>query len=155
MIVRKIRSEDIGSVTELIRRNLDEVMLKYHSVQIIDKIKSHNTVAQLANKIKWKEIFVVELNSEIVATGALANFGDNETPKYSISNFFVKPEFHSQGIGRSLFNHLIEVYKPKNLKELHVPSSRNGVRFYVKMGFIQDVEQKDLDEEITWMTMKT
>lgn len=95
---------------------------------------------------------MAEINDEIVATGVLANFGNDEAPKYSISNFFVKPELHGQGIGRSLFNHLFEVFKSKNVHDLHVPSSRNAVKFYEKMGFVEDIEQNDIKDEITWMT---
>ncbi len=104
------------------------------------------------NQMNWKEIFVVEIDGEIVATGALANFGDNEAPKYSISNFFVKPELHRQGIGKSLFNQLFKIFKSKSVKDLYVSSSRNAVEFYEKMGFVQDLEQIDIQDEITWMT---
>lgn len=152
MKIRKMESQDVGAVAELIRRNFDEVMPKYHSINIIEEFKNHNTAVKLMNQMNWKEIFVVEIDDEIVATGALANFGDNKAPKYSISNFFVKPEFHWQGIGRSLFNHLFEIFKSKSVKDLHVPSSRNAVEFYEKMGFVQDLEQIDIKDEITWMT---
>jgi ribosomal protein S18 acetylase RimI-like enzyme len=152
MKIRKMENQDITAVEELIRRNFDEVMSKYHSINIIDDFKNHNTAEKLMNQMNWKEIFVVEINDELVATGALANFGNNEVPKYSISNFFVKPELHGQGIGRSLFNYLFEVFKGKNVKDLHVPSSRNAVKFYEKMGFVEDLEQNDIKDEITWMT---
>lgn len=153
MKIRKMENKDITAVSELIRRNFDEIMSKYHSQYIIEDFKSRNTADKLIIQMNWKEIFVVEKDNEIVATGALANFGNNEVPKYSISNFFVKPELHGQGIGRSLFNHLSEVFKAKNVKDFHVPSSRNAAEFYEKMGFVQDLEQKDLHEEITWMTI--
>ena len=153
MKIRKLESVDIPFVAELIKRNFDEVIIKHHSFHIIEDFKSRNTTDKIEKQMKWKEIFVVELNGEIVATGALANFGNVEIPKYSISNFFVKPELHSQGIGRKLFNHLFELFRSKNVKDLHVPSTRNGLRFYEKMGFIKDLEQNDLHEEITWMTM--
>jgi ribosomal protein S18 acetylase RimI-like enzyme len=152
MKIRKMESQDVVAVAELIRRNFDEVMSKYHSIHIIEEFKNHNTPEKLMNQMNWKEIFVVEINDEVVATGALANFGDTEAPKYSISNFFVKPELHGRGIGRSLLNYLFEVFNGKYVKDLHVPSSRNAVKFYEKMGFVQDLEQIDIEDEITWMT---
>lgn len=45
------------------------------------------------------------------------------------------------------------MYKGKEVMDFHVPSSRNAVEFY-KMGFVQNLEKKDLEEEITWMTLK-
>ena len=154
MKIRKMKSKDVTIVAELIKRNFDEIMSQYHSNEVIEIFKNLNTREKLLSQMDWKEIYVVEINDEVVATGALANFGNGETPKYSISNFFVKPELHGQGIGRKLFSHLLEVFKSKNVKYLHVPSSRNAVKFYEKMGFVQDLEQKDLHDEITWMTLK-
>lgn len=154
MDIRRIESEDVAAVAELIRRNFDEVMIKYHSVSILEQFKNHNTAMNIWEQMTWKEIFVTEASNDIVATGALADFGENGAPKYSISNFFVKPELHRQGIGRSLFNYLLAVCKTKKVRDLHVPSSRNGLKFYEKMGFVPDNEQKDLAEEITWMTLK-
>jgi GNAT superfamily N-acetyltransferase len=78
---------------------------------------------------------------------------DVENPKYCVSNFFVKPELHNRGIGRLLFEKILETAKLKGTKLLHVPSSRDGVGFYEKMGFIIDEIQNDIEDEITWMTI--
>jgi N-acetylglutamate synthase-like GNAT family acetyltransferase len=51
MKIRKVESRDIHAVAELIRRNFDEVMIKYHSVNIIEEFKNHNTAyCREANK---------------------------------------------------------------------------------------------------------
>jgi GNAT superfamily N-acetyltransferase len=154
MIVRKIEEKDIEQVVGLMIRNFDEVMSECHSKDIIEKYKSHNTPENIKAQMLWKEIFVIEDNFEIVATGALANFGDEQNPKYCVSNFFVKPELHKKGIGKVLFNKIFETAKEKGTGLLHVPSSRNGVGFYEKMGFDKDEMQSDIADEITWMTMK-
>jgi ribosomal protein S18 acetylase RimI-like enzyme len=153
MIVRKIEEQDVESVSGLMARNFDEVMSHYHSKHIIEKFKSHNTPELVKTQMLWKEIFVVEDDGGVVATGALANFGDSENPKYSVSNFFVKPELHNRGIGSLLFGKLLETAKEKKAELLHVPSSRNAVGFYEKMGFVKDEIQNDIEDEITWMTM--
>lgn len=49
----------------------------------------------------WKDILIALENDEITATGAVANFVDQQNPRYSISNFFVKPELHRQGLGNN------------------------------------------------------
>lgn len=153
MMLREIVGQDVECISSLMARNFDEVMSKYHSKHIIEKFKNHNTPEKVKNQMLWKDIFVVEGDGEIVATGALANFGDVENPKYSVSNFFVKPELHNRGIGRFLFEKIFETAKEKKAEILHVPSSRNGIGFYEKMGFVKDEIQNDLDDEITWMTM--
>ena len=153
-MVREIVVQDVEFVSSLMARNFDEVMSQYHSKHIIGKFKNYNTPEKVKNQILWKDIFVVEDDGEIVATGALANFGDALNPKYSVSNFFVKPELHNRGIGRFLFKKIFETTKEKKASILHVPSSRNSIGFYKKIGFVQDEIQNDFNDEITWMTMK-
>lgn len=153
MNIREIRKEDINKVIDFINRNYDEVMIKKHSKDVMEKFKKHNTLENWENQMKWKKIFVVENDEEVIATGALANFGDNTSPKYCISNFFVEPQNHSKGIGKLLFKHILETAKDNKIKFLHVPSSRTGFKFYKKMGFVEDNIQNDEVDEITWMTM--
>ncbi|WP_027339262.1 GNAT family N-acetyltransferase [Halonatronum saccharophilum] len=153
MKIREMKEYDIGFVWKLIRNNFDKVMIKYHSKEIVEKFKKHNKPEKLKEQMKWKEIYVVEENDEIVGTGAIANFGDDNLPKYSVSNFFVKPELHKRGIGRFIFEHLLEIVKEKDVNKFHVPSSKSGLKFYKKMGFIEDKVQPDKKDEIIWMTM--
>lgn len=153
MIHRKIKDDDIKEVSLIIINNL-EIMRKYHSKEIIDKFISHNTAENLRKQMSWKDILVVEKNKEIIATGAIANFGEKQIPKYCISNFFVKPELHRKGIGKTLFNELKKLAKAKGAKVLHVPSSRNAVGFYSSMSFKIDNLQPDTKDEITWMSAK-
>lgn len=153
MIVRKIEEKDIECVSSLMTRNFDEVMSKYHSIDIIEKFKNHNTPEEIRTQMYWKEIFVIEDENIIIATGALANFGDAESPKYCVSNLYVKPELHNKGLGRLLFERILKTAKEKGTDFLHVPSSRNAIGFYEKMGFITNEIQNDTADEITWMTM--
>ncbi len=145
--------KDIPAVSSIIARNFNEIMAKDHSADVIERFRDHNTNDELAKQMEWKEIFVVTDKDAVIATGAIADFSSNEDPKYSISNFYVIPEMHKKGIGRNLFLFLKEKVQMKNVHTLHVPSSRNAVGFYSKVGFIADKEQPDEKDEITWMTM--
>ncbi|MBB6217341.1 N-acetylglutamate synthase-like GNAT family acetyltransferase [Anaerosolibacter carboniphilus] len=154
MFIRKINEGDLEEVAHIIQRNFDEVMIQKHAREIVEKFRDRNKIEDLRQQMTWKDIYVVEIEGEIVATGALANFGDTATPKYSVSNFHVKPEHHKNGIGKALFNYLFHEAKNMNIDFLHVPSSRTGYDFYEKMGFIKDEAQRDEADEIIWMTMK-
>jgi len=155
MEVRKIRQEDIGKVVGIVNRNYDEVMVSFHTKEVIWKFKEHNTLENWQRQMTWKEIFVVEdAVNEIIATGALANFGDENRSKYCISNFFVCVERQKSGAGKLLLNHIVQLAKSKGIDTLHVPSSRSGFEFYGKMGFVKDEIQNDEIDEITWMTLK-
>jgi len=153
MIIRKMEESDIDSVYEIIEKNFDGIMSEYHSKNVVEKFKNNNNPDRLRTQMQWKDIFVVENENGVIATGALANFGNDDSSKYSISNFYIIPEQHQSGIGRKLFNHLLTLAKSKDVNVLHVPSSRNAIGFYEKMGFIIDDIQNDLEDEITWMKM--
>lgn len=153
MKIRRIQEADLWTVAYIIRRNLDEVMAEQHSPAVIEKYKNQNTQEKLLKQMDWKEIYVVEDHSGIIATGAIASFGGQNKPRYSISNFFVKPELQHKGVGKLLMEHLLNEARKKNALTLHVPSSNNAVAFYAKMGFVTDKIQDDREDEITWLTM--
>jgi N-acetylglutamate synthase-like GNAT family acetyltransferase len=150
--IRPIVEKDIPSVVALILQNLDEVMPKYHSLKVLAKTKLKMTPDQFRAQIKWKQIFVIESEGEIIATGALANFGTSETPKHCVSNVFVKVDRQNQGVGKFLMEHLFYSARTNQIEILHVPSSLNAVPFYQHLGFIRNEAQPDLADEVTWMT---
>ncbi len=152
MNIRPIQEKDIPVVVDLILQNYDEVMPNYHSPGVLEKSRSKVTPDQIRAQMNWKQIFVVESEGEIVATGALANFGTPEIPKHSVSNVFVRIDLQNQGIGRSLMEHLFLSSRNKSIELLHVPSSLNAISFYQKNGFMKSEEQPDFADEITWMT---
>lgn len=67
-----------------------------------------------------------------------------------ISLFFVNKKFHCHGVGRSLFNSVLE---NSNAKEITVNSSRYAVEFYHKLGFT-DVDKEQLTDGIRYTPMK-
>lgn len=154
MLVRLAHKDDIGAISNLINRNFDEVISNFHSGRVIGKFKEYNSKDNLAKQLLWKKVYVAEDNGEIVGTGAFANLSDNVVPKYSLSNLYVLPEKHHQGIGRCIFHVLKNDAVKQKTKSFHVPSTRNGAAFCEKMGFVVDAVQLDLEDEITWMTMK-
>ena len=155
MKIRAAEEQDVKQIKFLLDRNFDEIMSAYHSKAILEKFKSHNSNENLLNQLKWKKVYVAEDDAgEVIATGAFANFGSAEKPKYSVSNLYVIPENHAKGIGRMLFETLLEEAKANSAGSFHVPSSRNAIGFYEKMGFSVDGDQPEAGDEITWMTMR-
>lgn len=100
----------------------------------------------------WKHIRVVRADHWIVATGAVANFGNQDAPRYCVSMFFVLPEWHGRRTGKALLDHLLALLREHGIHTCHVPSSRNAVGFYRKAGFLPDAVQPDHADEITWMS---
>jgi len=153
MTIRPIGDDDIPSVVEMMLRNWDGVLARYHSPEIVQKFRGEVTPGWLKRQMGWKQVFVAEEPGEIIATGALADFGRPGSPKPSVSQFYVRPDLHGQGIGRTLMGHLLRVAREQGCPELHVPSSRNAVPFYAAAGFNVDAGQPDTADEITWMTL--
>ncbi|MDR2505686.1 MAG: GNAT family N-acetyltransferase [Oscillospiraceae bacterium] len=137
----------------LLTRNFDEVLSKAHSPEIVKKFKEELSTENLTLQLSRKKVYVMVDDATVIGTGAFANFGTREQPKWSVSNLYVLPENHRQGIGKQLIERLIQDAQYESAKELHVPSSRNAVGFYQKMGFVIDSAQPDFADEITWMTL--
>ena len=154
MIIRQIQDDDVPLVIEMILRNWDEVLSKHHSAEIVRKFRSEVNSEWLLRQMEWKQIWVVEDAGSIVATGALADFGEQGSPKPCISQFFVLPDLHRQGIGMRLLEHILDLVRESGCKRVHVPSSLNAVSFYESVGFVVDEKQPNQVDEITWMSME-
>jgi len=153
MMIRPMKEEDAPSVVEMMLSNWDGIMSKYHSQAVVAKFRGEVTPDWLVRQMGWKKVFVVEEDDEILATGALADFGKPGAPRLSVSQFFVQPHLHRQGIGKRLMGHLIQIARDGGCSLLQVPSSRNAVPFYASVGFAVDTTQPDEGDEITWMTV--
>jgi len=154
MEIRKAEIKDIEQVKLIIDRNFDEILSKHSSKAIIEKFKAHNSLESLSYQLTWKTVFIAEQDNKVIGTGAFVNYGNFDESKYCVSNLFIMPEFHARGIGTLLFKRLLQEAKDKSVDTLHVPSNKNAISFYKKMGFAEDKEQLETADGITWMTMK-
>ena len=143
----------IPHIRNISHRNFDEVLSKVHSSEIVMNCKAAHSIENLTAHLSWKKVYVMLDDDMVVGTGAFANFGTAEQPKWSVSNLYVLPERHGKGIGRQIIQQLIHDAQHEAAKNLHVPSSRNAIGFYQRMGFVVDSVQPDVAGEITWMTL--
>lgn len=64
---------------------------------------------------------------------------------WNLSNLFVDPAYHHQGIARQLINKALEECKTRSPKQaVHLNASRYAVNFYQKLGFVPNGEPRDL-----------
>lgn len=153
MQVRKAKEDDLERIHDLLCRNFDEVLAKQHSERIINKYRTENSPENLANQLQWKTMYVADQNGEIVGTGAFANMGVVGYPKHTVSNLFVAPEKHNQGIGRAIFEQLLSDAKRSGGSDLHAKATAGSVGFFLKIGFVVASEQPDAYDDITWLIM--
>ena len=153
MLIRRMRDDDAEPVVELALANYDGVMAEHHTAEILAGFRADVTPQLFRDQMAWKRVFVTEEAGEVVATGALVDFGSPGSPKYTVSQFYVRSDVHGRGIGTGLLAHICEAASSTGADRLHVPSSRNAIGFYEHAGFSVDSAQPDAAIEITWMTM--
>ena len=153
MLIRPMSEGDVAAVVDLTLANYDGVLAKHHTAGILAGFRADITPQFFREQLAWKQVFAVEEAGEVVATGALADFGTPDEPRYTVSQFYVCSDLHGRGIGRRLLEHLVATTRELGVDSLHVPSRRNAIPFYRHAGFSVDVLQPDAATEITWMTM--
>ncbi|MFT4930015.1 MAG: putative acetyltransferase [Phenylobacterium sp.] len=72
--------------------------------------------------------FVVVLGGEVVA------YADIQPTGY-IDHFFCHHQHQGKGIGKALFNHLLETAKKQNITKLTTHASKTAKPFFEKLGF--------------------
>jgi GNAT superfamily N-acetyltransferase len=147
-----MRDSDVDAAVELTLANYDGVLAEHHSAEVLAGLRAELTPEFFRDQMTWKQVFVAEDEGQVVATGALADFGTSDAPKYTVSMFFVRSDLHRHGIGSRLLDHLTAAAVETGADKLHVPSSHNAIPFYVHAGFAVDTLQPDAEQEITWMT---
>jgi GNAT superfamily N-acetyltransferase len=153
MLIRRMKDADVEPVSALAQVNYGGVMAEYHSAEVLARFRGDVTPDAFREQMGWKQVFVVEDEGEVIATGALADFGTPEKPKCTVSQFYVRPDRHRQGIGDRLLAHLVVAATEGGAATIHVPSSRNAIPFYEHAGFQMDAAQPNAATEITWMTL--
>lgn len=108
MLIRRMKESDIAAVVELTLRNYDGVLAEHHSAEVLAELRVDVTPQALREQMDSKQVFVAEDAGEVVATGALADYGTSETPKNTVSQFYVRPDLQGRGIGKQLLASLIE-----------------------------------------------
>jgi N-acetylglutamate synthase-like GNAT family acetyltransferase len=84
------------------------------------------------------QYFVVCEKAQIQGFAGLQRISDQIC---ELDGLFIDPEYIGKGIGRVLFEHVLNVLKQQNFKMLHIHSDPNASVFYQKMGatFIRQV----------------
>jgi GNAT superfamily N-acetyltransferase len=145
---------DVRAVVELTLANWDGDLTKSHSAGLVARLRKNVTPAQVAEWMGQKCVFVVEEGDEVVATGSLADFGAADTPEYFVSQFFVRPDRHREGLGALLLAHLLGAARNVGADRVSVHSSRNAIAFYQHAGFVLDPAQPEAANEMTTMTVR-
>jgi GNAT superfamily N-acetyltransferase len=138
MTVRRFRDEDIRRVSYLIRKTLRVSNSKDYSTEEIDRLVQEFTPGQIKKLSKKREIYVVEGNENLLATGGLEGNW--------ILTFFVNPREQKRGIGSRLLAHLERRAKENGYDEVIVPASFTGLPFYQGRGYRKAHDQSEMPD---------
>lgn len=143
IIIRKASTADIVQiatikVTGWKKAYTDIIDNDYLNNMVVDKeIISYN------NKYSLNDVFVAELNNEIVGFCRVydydkAEFEDTEID-CEIREIYVRPDIKRIGIGSKLFNYVLNYFKTKGKRKLYLGVFKDNYKsrkFYEKMGGI-------------------
>jgi N-acetylglutamate synthase-like GNAT family acetyltransferase len=88
---------------------------------------------------------VVEDNGEIIGWGALS------IPKAEITNVFVDPSHHRQGVGTAILTELEAVAQATGLNAVQLQATGTAIDFYLATGYRSD---KPITADADWALMK-
>ena len=127
MKIRKFRDADARRTSYLIRRTLRVSNGPDYDTKTIDSFVAHFSPSTLRKLSRERDIFVVEDNGRLLATGSLAG--------RTVAAFFVNPRFQRQGVGTALLKHIERAAARGRVERLRVNSSFTALPFYRLHGY--------------------
>lgn len=100
-----------------------------------DELKFINTLHTIE---KTGEIYVIEQNNELIATGTILyewKFIYNISKVGHIEDICVKSEYRNKGYGKIIVNHLVEMAKRNECYKVTLDCSESNSSFYEKCDF--------------------
>ena len=145
---------DADEVCALVQANYDGAIAACHSLEEVARLRAVVTPAWVAGQLEWSRVFVaVDEQEGILATAALADYGATGPRRYCVRQCFVRADRHLRGLGTAIMAEVCAAARSAGATRLHVPSSRNAVAFYERLGFRVDAGQPEAGDETTWMSM--
>jgi GNAT superfamily N-acetyltransferase len=139
IIIENLKIDEIHQFSNMIINVFDEFVGKDYSIHGNNTFKDFIKPKNILDRFNGLNIFVAKYNNEII--GVLETRNNNH-----ISLFFVKKDFHKQGIGKILFGKYLETIKNNSeIKIITVNSSIYAEKIYEKLGFIKinEIQEKD------------
>jgi GNAT superfamily N-acetyltransferase len=142
MIIRKVKKEDAGEVSNIIRRCLREVNSKDYTKKVVSSLCDFFTPALIIKNMGDRTIYVAVENDKIIGTASLK--GDK------VFTVFVNPDYHGRGVGSKLMDKVEELAKENRYRIVKVPSGLSSVEFYKHRGYkeIKRIHSKDHGDTI-------
>jgi len=137
---KNLKENEIDQYSNIIINVINEFNKKDYSEEgykrVIEQMKIDNILERLKNGLY--SFFIAKYENEII--GILEIQYTN-----IISLFYVKKDFHKQGIGKKLFEIYLNTIKDNtNIKKIYVHSSIYAEKIYSALGFIKTNEIQEI-----------
>ena len=127
MDVREFEPEDAEKLSQLIVRNLRQVLIEDYSAKAIEALAPFFTPEKLIKSSKQQFALVGVLGNDLVGTAALD--GDR------VRTVFVEATRHRSGIGSQLMAALEAYARQHRVRRLYLMSGISACGFYEKLGY--------------------
>lgn len=137
--IEELKLENLEEVLEIIEKTFMKFEAPDYSDEGIEnffKFANYESIKEMLNKNM--KMYVAKVNEKIVG---VIGYRDNS----HINLLFVLEEYQHNGIARRLCNLVIDKCKNENTKIVTVNSSPYAHDVYLKFGFIDDSEMKEVD----------
>ncbi|KIL34250.1 hypothetical protein SD71_20825 [Cohnella kolymensis] len=155
VIIRPAQLDDINGIRQVAKITWQSTYGSIYSQEFIhsflEQAYSVNSLEMAVTRVKTynpRKFLVAEVDGGLVGYAQLSE-ADNGVSE--LSRIYVLPEFHGQGIGRSLLNELLS--SDDSIQKIFAwveKENRVGLHFYQSSGFVFDGE---MEESINGQTM--
>jgi GNAT superfamily N-acetyltransferase len=138
IVYENLKKEDIQQYCNLINNVFDEFVGNDYSIEGNNTFKEFIEPNNVLERFNDNIYYVAKYNNEIIGVLEIKNMNH-------ISLFFVKKDYHKQGIGKRLFKNYIKTINYNNIKIITVNSSIYAEEIYSKLGFIKtnEIQEKN------------
>ena len=146
--IRKAEESDAEPIYELHLRSVRQLCSSAYSHEIIEGWLKNRTPAGYLNGIRKGEMYVAEINGQIVGFG-------HAIPG-EIWAIFIEPGYVRSGIGTMLAEHGVKLAATGKIRVIRLESTLNARQFYEKLGFkaIRETTARRNDVDIPIIEMR-
>lgn len=141
MIVRNVKKEDLKTVSEIVVRGWQTAYRGIIDDKYLDSLSVEENYQARLKDYKEHGFIVAEINNEVVGfcRYTINNLFSQEVKDVDceLCAIYVKSDLKRQGIGKALFNYVIQEQKKNNNKNMILwclKENYNSRKFYEKMG---------------------
>ena len=143
LIIRNATINDIKQIATIKVNGWKSAYIDIIENSYLESMSINEQITKYTNSYSLKNIFVAELNNEVVGFCRVYDYDKSEFEDKEIDceirEIYIRPDIKRMGIGSILFKYVLDYFRNKNKKKLYLGVFENNYKsrkFYEKMGGI-------------------